>query len=238
MYTEEELLPLSGLQHLSFCERRWALVHVEQQWEENLFTAEGKLLHEKAHSAAIESRPGVLIRRTLPLHSFRLGLSGQADIVEFVPCEAPEQGICMPRRQGLWRPFPVEYKRSRDKHGGTAYRVQLCAQALCLEEMLQTCVPAGAVFDGKAKRREAVSFDDALRQEVERLAARMHDVFRSGRTPLATYARKCESCSMKQVCLPSTTESANVSSYLHRSVRANLRETPSTCVDPSKDQPS
>ena len=238
MYTEEELLPLSGLQHLSFCERRWALVHVEQQWEENLFTAEGKLLHEKAHSAAIESRPGVLIRRTLPLHSFRLGLSGQADIVEFVPCEAPEQGISVPRRKGLWRPYPVEYKRTRDKHGGTAYRIQLCAQALCLEEMLQTRVPAGAVFDGKAKRREEVSFDDALRQEVERLATRMHDVFRSGRTPRATYAKKCESCSMKPVCLPSATESANVSSYLHRSVRANLRETASTSVDPSKDQPS
>jgi len=238
MYTEEELLPLSGLQHLSFCERRWALVHLEQQWEENLFTAEGKLLHEKAHSAAIESRPGVLIRRTLPLHSFRLGLSGQADIVEFVPCGVPEQGIAMPRRNGLWRPHPVEYKRTRDKHGGTAYRIQLCAQALCLEEMLQTRVPAGAVFDGKAKRRDEVSFDDALRQEVERLAARMHDVFRSGCTPRATYAKKCESCSMKPVCLPSASDSGNASSYLHRSVRANLRETTATCVDPGKDQPS
>jgi CRISPR-associated exonuclease Cas4 len=238
MYTEEELLPLSGVQHLSFCERRWALVHLEQQWEENLFTAEGKLLHEKAHSAAIESRPGVLIRRTLPLHSFRLGLSGQADIVEFVPCEAPEQGISMPRRKGLWRPYPVEYKRTRDKHGGTAYHIQLCAQALCMEEMLQTRIPAGAVFDGKAKRREEVDFDDALRHEVEHLATRMHDVFRSGRTPRAAYAKKCESCSMKPVCLPSATESANVSSYLHRSVRANLRETTSTCVDRSRDQPS
>jgi len=238
MYTEEELLPLSGLQHLAFCERRWALVHLEQQWEENLFTAEGKLLHERAHSAAIESRPGVLIRRTLPLHSFRLGLSGQADIVEFVPCDATGQGVSLPRRKGLWRPYPVEYKRSRDKHRSTAYRVQLCAQALCLEEMLLVCVPAGAVFDGTAKRREEVSFDDALRQEVERLAARMHDVFRSGRTPRATYAKKCESCSMKPVCLPTVSESTTVSSYLHRAVRANLRETTDTCVDLGKAQPS
>jgi len=100
MYTEEDLLPLSGLQHLAFCERRWALIHLEQQWEENLFTAEGKLLHEKAHSAEIESRPEVLVRRTLPLRSFRLGISGQADIVEFLPCEAAEPGVPMPRRKG------------------------------------------------------------------------------------------------------------------------------------------
>jgi len=238
MYTEEELLPLSGLQHLSFCERRWALVHVEQQWEENLFTAEGKLLHQKAHSADIESRPGVLIRRTLPLHSFRLGLSGQADIVEFIPCEASEQGISMPRRKGLWRPYPVEYKRTRDQHGGTAYRIQLCAQALCLEEMLQTHVPVGAVFDGKAKRRDEVNFDGALRHEVERLSARMHDIFQEGHTPTAIYAKKCESCSMNPLCLPCATESKNVSSYLRRSVRANLRETASKSVDPGKDQRS
>jgi CRISPR-associated exonuclease Cas4 len=231
MYAEEELLPLSGLQHMSFCERRWALVHLEQQWEENLFTAEGKLLHEKAHSAAIESRPGVLIRRTLPLHSFSLGLSGQADVVEFVPCEGPGQGIAMPRRNGFWRPYPVEYKRTRDKHGSTAYRIQLCAQALCLEEMLQIQVPEGAVFDGKAKRREAVGFDCALRQEVEQIAARMHDVFRSGRTPRAAYAKKCESCSMKGLCLPAAAESPSASGYLHRSVHSNLRETPSTSKD-------
>lgn len=235
MYTEEELLPLSGLQHLSFCERRWALVHLEQLWEENLFTAEGKLLHERAHSAAIESRPGVLIRRTLPLHSFRLGLSGQADIVEFLPCEAEEHGVSMPRRKGLWRPYPVEYKRSRDKHGGTAYRLQLCAQALCLEEMLRTQVSEGAVFDGTAKRREVVCFDDDLRHEVEHFAARMHDVFRSGRTPLAVYAKKCESCSMKHLCLPKATESISAVVYLHRSVRSNLRETSPICDDFGKE---
>lgn len=153
MYTEDEFLPLSGLQHLTFCERRWALVHLERQWEENVFTAEGAVLHEKAHSATIESRPGVLIRRTLPLHCCRLGLSGQADIVEFLPCDAGQQGIVFPRRKGTWRPFPIEYKRSRDKAGSDAYRIQLCAQALCLEEMLNIEVRAGAVFDGKARRR-------------------------------------------------------------------------------------
>jgi CRISPR-associated exonuclease Cas4 len=173
MYTENELLPLSGLQHLAFCERRWVLIHLEGPWEENVFTAEGALLHEKAHSAAIESRPGVLIRRTLPLHCYRLGLSGQADIVEFLPCDSGQPGIAFPRRKGSWRPFPIEYKRSCDKAGSEAYRIQLCALALCLEEMLAVEVPAGAFFDGKAKRRMEVVFDGELRGQVERLAARM-----------------------------------------------------------------
>jgi CRISPR-associated exonuclease Cas4 len=232
MYSEDELLPLSGLQHLAFCERRWALVHLEQQWEENVFTAEGALLHEKAHSAAIESRPGALIRRTLPLHCYRLGLSGQADIVEFLPCDAGQQGIAFPRRRGSWRPFPVEYKRSRDKAGSEAYRVQLCAQALCLEEMLAVEVPAGAVFDGKSKRRTEVVFGAELRGQVERLAARMHQIERSRRTPRAVYEKKCDSCSMEPVCLPTATESASAAEYLRRFAAANLRQTPLAAKDP------
>jgi len=224
MYTEEELLPLSGLQHLAFCERRWALVHLEQQWEENLFTVEGRLLHEKAHSATIESRPGILVRRTLPLHSFRLGLSGQADIVEFQPAESPEQGISMPRRKGFWHAYPIEYKRSRDKHGSSAYRIQLCAQALCLEEMLGIAVPSGAVFDGKTKRREDILFDLPLRTEVERLATRMHAIYADGKTPGAVYTKKCESCSMKPVCLPTVVEHSSARRYLSRSVSLNLRQ--------------
>jgi CRISPR-associated exonuclease Cas4 len=232
MYSEDALLPLSGLQHLAFCERRWALVHLEQQWEENIFTAEGALLHEKAHSATIESRPGVLIRRTLPLHCYRLGLSGQADVVEFLPCGAGERGIAFPRRRGSWRPFPVEYKRSRDKAGNEAYRIQLCAQAFCLEEMLAVNVPSGAVFDSKAKRRTEVVFDGELRGQVERLAARMHEIERSRRTPRAVYAKKCDSCSMKPVCLPAATESASAAEYLRRFASANLRQTPLAAKDP------
>lgn len=222
MYAEEDLLPLSGLQHLSFCERRWALVQMERQWEENVFTAEGELLHEKAHSAAVESRPGVLVRRTLPLRSFRLGLSGQADVVEFLPCTAG--GIAMPRRKGLWRPYPIEYKRTRDRHGSVAYRIQLCAQALCLEEMLHTLVSEGAVFDGKAKRRQEIQFDAALRRDVEALAMRMHAILESRKTPPAVYANKCGNCSMNPVCLPTLAQSAAASAYLHRSVASNLRQ--------------
>jgi len=236
MYSEDDLLPLSGLQHLAFCERRWALVHLEQQWQENLFTAEGKLLHEKAHSAEIESRPEVLVRRTLPLRSFRLGLSGQTDIVEFLPCVEGETGVSMPRRKGLWKPYPIEYKRTRDQHGSTAYRIQLCAQALCLEEMLLVPVPAGAVFDAKAKRREAVIFDQPLRQEVEDLAALMHGIRLSGTTPRATYAKKCEGCSMKSVCLPAVVESASASRYLTRAIEANLRQVSGPCASEDEER--
>ena len=234
MYSEDELLPLSGLQHRPFCERRWALVHLEQQWEENVFTAEGALLHEKAHSGAIESRPGALIRRTLPLHCYRLGLSGQADIVEFLPCSAGQQGIAFPRRRGSWRPFPIEYKRSRDKAGSEAYRIQLCALALCLEEMLAVEVPAGAVFDGKAKRRMEVVFDGELRGRVERHAARMHEIERSRRTPAAVYANKGESCSMKPVCLPAAIGSASAAQYLRRCAAANLQQAPCAIEDPPR----
>jgi CRISPR-associated exonuclease Cas4 len=231
MYTEDELLPLSGLQHLAFCERRWALIHLEGQWEENVFTAEGALLHEKAHSAAIESRPGVLVCRTLPLARYRLGLSGQADIVEFLPCDSGRPGIAFPRRKGSWRPFPVEYKRSRDKAGSEAYRIQVCALALCLEEMLAVEVPAEAVFDGKAKRRMEVVIYGELRGQVERLAARMHEIERSRRTPAAVYANKCGSCSMKPVCLPAAIGSASEAECLRRCAAANLRQAPCAIED-------
>jgi CRISPR-associated exonuclease Cas4 len=223
MYAEEDLLPLSGLQHLTFCERRWALIHLERQWEENLFTAEGELLHEKAHSAEIESRPEVLVRRTLALHSFRLGLSGQADAIEFLPCAPEQRGIAMPRRKGLWRPYPIEYKRGRDRDG-SAYRVQLCAQALCLEEMLDTPVERGAIFDGRARRRAEVEFDAALRDQVERAAARMHAIRKSRRTPPPVYEKKCEACSLKPVCLPTVAGPASAARYLRRAVAANLRQ--------------
>ena len=224
MYTEEDLLPLSGLQHVTFCERRWALIHLERQWEENLFTAEGKLLHEKAHSGSVDSRPEVLVRRTVALCSFRLGFSGQADVVEFVPCAPGEPGLAISRRPGLWRPYPIEYKRSRDRHGGSAYQLQLCAQALCLEEMLAVPVPRGAVFDGQSRRRVEYVFDPALREWVELSAARMHALYESRVTPPAAYEKKCEKCSMKSVCLPSISARTDASRYLRRAVSGNLRQ--------------
>jgi CRISPR-associated exonuclease Cas4 len=163
-----------------------------------------------------------LIRRTLALRSLRLGLSGQADVVEFLPCSPGEPGVSMPRRKGLWKPFPIEYKRSRDRHGEWAYRIQLCAQALCLEEMLQAPIAEGAVLDGKMKRREAVRFDGELRARVESLALRMHLLFDSGLTPPPVYNKKCEGCSMKPVCAPQALGQDRVKRYLRQSVTIHL----------------
>ncbi len=217
MFSEDELLPLSGLQHMAFCERRWALVQIEGIWEENRFTAEGNVLHEKAHSGDIESRPGVLIRRTVPIHSFRLGLSGQADIVEFQPLKSGEPGLALTGRRGFWRPYPIEYKRSRDKAGSLAYRIQLCAQALCLEEMLSVEIGEGAVYDGSAKRRQPVAFDDQLRHSVEGLASHMHQLFKNRATPLPVLKKACQSCSLKERCFPETLATQrSVHSYYRR----------------------
>jgi CRISPR-associated exonuclease Cas4 len=223
-YSEDDLLPLSGLSQIAFCERRWALLTLERQWEENIYTAEGELLHEQAHSSKIESRPGALIRRTLPLQSLRLGLSGQADVVEFLQTAPNEQGIPLPHRRGLWRICPIEYKRSRDRGGGRSYRIQLCAQALCLEEMLGGTVAEGAVFDGKRKRRDPVLFDAELRRCVETLSARMHELFSAGRTPPPVYEKKCEGCSMLPVCMPHALKSDRAQRYLQEAVERNLSE--------------
>lgn len=222
MYDEEDLLPLSGLQHLTFCERRWALVHIEGLWEENRFTAEGRLLHERAHSSEIESRPGVLIRRTLPLRSFSLGISGQADIVEFEPAAGPHAGAILPGRKGYWRPFPIEYKRNRDRGGSQAYRVQLCAQAMCLEEMLLIPVRLGAVFDGSTRRRTAIEFDEELREAVVKGSARMHELYRYGNTPAPVYTGTCAKCSMNEVCQPrALTERPPVTRYMASALKGD-----------------
>ncbi|MDR3723461.1 MAG: CRISPR-associated protein Cas4 [Terracidiphilus sp.] len=205
MYGEDDLLPLSGLQHLMFCERQWALIHLEQQWEENRLTAEGRLLHEAAHTAGTESRGPVRIARGLALRSLRLGLAGQADVVEFHGHD----------------PFPVEYKRGKPK-SNRCDEIQLCAQALCLEEMLAVSIPAGALFYGTTRRRTDVAFDAALRTLVEDLAGRMHTLYRLGKTPEAVYAPRCEQCSLMELCLPRRTRSA--SRYLRDRLRQAMEE--------------
>ncbi len=221
MYAEEDFLPLSGLQHMAFCSRRWALVQIEGVWEDNRFTAEGKELQERAHSGEIESRPGVLVRRTLPIHSFRLGLSGQADIVEFLPSKAGSPGMKLDGRSGLWQPYPVEYKRSRDKAGSIAYQVQVCAQALCLEEMFAVSITEGAVFDGTSKRRQLVTFDSRLRAGVESLAEEMHALFKSGITPPLVLTNACRKCSLHELCQPERLAAPQaVESYLRRMLGA------------------
>ena len=211
MYTEDELLPISALQHLAFCERQWALIHLEGVWAENQLTAEGRVMHDRAHEPGTESRGDIRISRGLRLRSLRLGLSGIADVVEFHRCghlgdaggEAPVAGgVRLPGVSGSWAPFPVEYKRGRPK-SGPFDEIQLCAQALCLEEMLGVQVPSAALFYGKPVRRFEVALTPSLREETERLAIRVHELMRLGVTPPPIYEKKkCDSCSLISVCMP------------------------------------
>jgi|SRR5579863_4281784 len=198
MFDEDDLFPLSGLQHLMFCERQWGLIHIEQAWGENRLTAEGRVLHDRVHEAGVESRPGVRTARGLRVRSLRLGLVGQADVVEF---HRSEDGVVLPDLEGLWRPFPVEYKRGRPKRDACD-EVQLCAQALCLEEMFGGEIHAGALYYGQPRRRKEVAFGGELRARTEALARRMHELYRSGATPPAVYEPKCDSCSLIARCMP------------------------------------
>lgn len=195
MYSEDDLLPISALQHVLFCERQCALIHLEQSWEENRLTVEGKNMHDRVHDRDTENRPGIRIARALRLRSLRLGLTGVADVVEFH--QPPD--VSPPKCLGL--PFPVEYKRGKPKsdHSDT---VQLCAQAMCLEEMLDCPVPEGSLFYGTTRRRLEVVFDEPLRELTLRTAIRLHELIESGVTPPAEYCPKCNNCSLFNVCLP------------------------------------
>jgi len=202
MYSEDDLLPLSGLQHLLFCERQWALIHIEQQWEENRLTQEGRVLHEHVHESGTEARPGIVVARGLRIHSLRLGLSGETDVVEFRQTPpGTANAIHLEGRAGLWTPFPVEYKRGRPKSDQWD-EVQLCAQALCLEETFGVAINSGALFYGKNRRRTQVPFDAQLRSRTEALAVRMHELYAARATPRAIYAPKCENCSLIERCMP------------------------------------
>ncbi|EPR34123.1 CRISPR-associated protein Cas4 [Alkalidesulfovibrio alkalitolerans DSM 16529] len=208
-------LPLSALAHLLFCRRRAALVHVENAWAESVATAEGRVLHHKVDSdPRLERRGDVLVARMLPLRSERLGLFGVADSVEF---HRDEAGARLPGVAGRWRPFPVEYKRGKLRREA-GYLVQLCAQGMCLEEMLGVDVPAGALFFGTNRRRLAVNLDQDLRAHVQAAAEDLHGLIRSESTPAAEYERaKCAACSMKSLCLPGcSTGGAPVAAYLRR----------------------
>ncbi len=187
MFTEDQLLPLSALQHWLFCPRQCALIHLEQVWAENKFTAEGQVLHKKAHEGEDESKAGVRITRSMAVRSLVLGISGQCDIVEF---------------HAAGRVLPVEYKRGKPK-SHRADEVQLCAQAICLEEMLSITIPSGAIFYGEKKRRTEIPFDPALRELTAVTAAALHAMLGSRQTPLAEYQpRRCDACSLIDLCQP------------------------------------
>ena len=192
---EEDLVPISALQHMLYCPRQCALIHLEKQWAENRFTAEGRVLHTRVDSGGSESRRTVKIERSVPVRSLRLGITGLVDVVEV------RAGPSL---------YPIEYKRGRPKRH-RADEVQLCAQALCLEEMLETCVPEGALFYGQNRRRTVVIFDEELRELTERVTADTHTMLGSGRSPRPVYEpRKCANCSLMPICQPRAPQGLDV----------------------------
>ncbi len=205
VYSDEDLLPLSALQHFLFCERQCALIHIEQVWAENVYTIEGELLHKRAHSADREKRPGKRTEFGMPIRSLELGLSGKTDAVEY----AADGSILV-----------VEYKRGRPKRGN-ADEVQLCAQAMCLEEMRGKPVLEGALYYGKVRRRKAVTFNAERRQLTKQTAIRLHELVISAITPHPIYDKsKCPRCSLLSYCMPKKMGNApSVMSYLARTLR-------------------
>lgn len=209
-YSEEDYLPLSGIQHFAFCRRQWALIHIENQWAENERTVDGTIMHEKAHSGDAESRGDVVIMRALRVFSATLGVSGECDVVEF---NRNADGISLNGHDGLWQPYPVEYKRGKPKEHN-ADEMQLCAQAMCLEEMLCCTIPCGALFYGEPRRRTEVEFTPELRRAVEDSLNEMHDYYKRGYTPKAKPRKGCSACSLKEICLPKMVQRKSVAAYV------------------------
>ncbi len=218
-YSDDELLALSLLQHIVFCERQCALMCNEQIWSDNHLTISGSQLHRRVHGEAPrrEKRGDVIVVRELLLCSHSLGVSGKADVVEFH--KVSTNGTTIEGCKGLWRPFPVEYKHGKPKVDDCD-RVQLCAQAICLEEMLGLEVCEGAIFYGRIQRREQVSFSDDLRTTTLNAADRLHEMLRAGENPPAEKSARCDRCSLKESCLPEVTRRETLATeYLERSVR-------------------
>ena len=209
-YSEEDYLPLSGIQHFAFCRRQWALIHIENQWAENERTVDGIIMHEKAHSGDAESRGDAVIMRAVRVFSATLGVSGECDVVEF---HRNADGISLNGHDGLWQPYPVEYKRGKPKEHN-ADEMQLCAQAMCLEEMLCCTIPCGALFYGEPRRRTEVEFTPELRRAVEDSLNEMHDYYKRGYTPKAKPRKDCSACSLKEICLPKMVQRKSVAAYV------------------------
>lgn len=218
-YSEEELLALSGIQHIAFCERQWALIHIERQWTENVRTVEGQNLHKKVDNPYFfEARGDTLTARAVPVASYRLGLYGVCDVVEFENADDCPNSVVLPDRKGRWQPHPVEYKRGNPKKDDRD-EVQLCAQAICLEEMLGVSINNCYLYYGETRHRVCIELTDDLRNRVFELSDRMHLFFEKGITPKAVRGKNCRLCSLVDICMPDLTISKmSVSEYLRKGI--------------------
>ena len=203
---------LSALQHFAFCRRQWGLIFLERQWAENARTAEGQVFHETAHHGPeSEARGELLILRGLRVASPTLRLGGVCDVVEL---HRSPSGVSLAGREGLWLPYPVEYKKGSDQTKESD-EVQLCGQALCLEEMLCCQIPEGSLFYGETRRRTRVAFDGTLRQRTLDLLPELLGYMDRGYTPGAKLHKGCNACSLRDICLPKLSRAPSVADYIH-----------------------
>ena len=212
-YSQDDYLMISGIQHFKFCRRQWALIHVEQQWAENEHTVVGELMHKKAHDPyLIEKRNDVLIVRALPVSSRSIGISGECDIVEFHRCD---EGIKLIGHRGLYSVYPVEYNKGKPKESDED-KLQLAAQAMCLEEMFLTQIPEGALYYGETRRREVVEFTEEIRNQVKSIFEEMHGYYERKYTPKVKTTKACLGCSLKDICLPKLMKTGSVKAYVSK----------------------
>lgn len=216
LYDEDDFLQLSGIQHFAFCRRQWALAYIELQWQENVRTVEGHLLHENAHDSALKEKRGdLIIVRGMPVHSREIGISGECDVVEF---HKSEDGVPVSGREGKYRAVPVEYKRGKPK-ANDVDALQVAAQALCLEEMLCCDIPCGYIYYGESRRREKIEFTDELRKKVKDMFAEMHKFYDQRYTPKVKRTKSCNACSLKDICIPALNKEISVKNYIDRKMK-------------------
>lgn len=214
-YREDDFLMLSGIQHYAFCPRQWALIHIEQQWEENYYTVMGNIMHENAHDKDFtQKRNHVVITRGMPVFSRTMGVRGDCDVVEF---HQNKDGIPLKNYSGIFQPIPVEYKRGKPKEHD-ADVLQLCAQAMCLEEMLVCTVPKGFLYYGETRRRIEVLFEEELRKKVTDTFEKMHQMMERSYTPKGKMTKACKSCSLAERCLPNLNKKSSVKDYIQRNL--------------------
>jgi CRISPR-associated exonuclease Cas4 len=213
MYNEEDCIMISGLQHIVFCPRQWGLIHIEQQWEENYLTAEGRQLHERVDSGYKEFRKGIRQYSSLSVRSLKYGIYGIADLVEAIKNE-DETGANIDSfgLKGHWTLYPVEFKHGKPK-SDNCDKIQLCAQALCLEEMTNTRDPVGAIFYGEIKRRDEIDFTDDLRKETIKYIELAHKLMETGTLPPPKYEKHCKLCSMIDLCMPNKLNKNKLDNY-------------------------
>ena len=212
VYSEDEYLMLSGIQHYYFCKRQWALIHIEQQWAENQHTVLGNFLHEKVDKPFLkESRKNLIISRAMPISSSELGLSGIIDVCEF---HQVSDGITLNNRTGFWRPIIVEYKKGKQKVNDLD-KLQLAAQAICLEEMYQMHIDESYLYYFSTNSRILVNLTDLLKEKVRDITKEMHQLYQESMTPPAEFFKKCQQCSLYDICMPRISKrKRSVSNYL------------------------